>query len=487
MEQSHENIDGKHQEGWRTLLTGKNLCLTLALSGGICLHAINVYITITTLPSVVRDIGGIDFYAWNTTLFILSSIISSALTSRLLNYFGPRKSYGLATLIFLIGSMVCAMTPSMPIMLLGRVIQGVGGGILLTLSYSMVHIVFAQHLWSRVLAMMSSMWGMATLLGPALGGIFAEYDVWRGAFWCLVVAGIPYLWLTWRVLPAQNPNEQCPQQPIPLQALLLLSFAVLAISLGSLSQDKFIPIGGMLIAILLCVRLVIIERRGHNTLFPHGTFHFSAQLAPIYLTMALLGLSVQTEVFVPYFLQILHGVAPLLSGYLAALVGAGWSSAAILSSSFKPTIAVRIIRLGPLFTLIGLITLALFMTKIIQLEQLQIWIICLALFITGASIGAAWPHLLTRVLQVSVGSESQKASSAITTLQLFSTAFGASLAGMIANLAGLSVPGGMDGAKSASLWLFVLFSLVPCFALITANIVANRVNLSSKNEQEGHK
>lgn len=369
----------------------------------------------------------------------------------------------------------------MPVMLLGRVIQGAGGGILLTLSYSMVHIVFPQHLWSRVLAMMSSMWGMATLLGPALGGVFAEYDIWRGAFWCLVVVGIPYLWLTWRILPAKNPHENCPQQPIPLQALLLLSCAVLAISLGSLSQDKFIPIGGMFIAVLLCARLMVIERRGHNTLFPSGTFRFSAQLAPIYLTMALLGLSVQTEVFVPYFLQILHGVAPLLSGYLAALVGAGWSSAAIASSSLKPTVAVRIIRFAPLFTLVGLTTLALFITKIIAIEAFQVWIICIGLFITGASIGAAWPHLLTRVLQVSAGSESQKASSAITTLQLFSTAFGASLAGMIANLAGLSSPGGIEGAQSASIWLFILFSLVPCFALITANIVANRVDLSAKS------
>ena len=113
--------------------------------------------------------------------------------------------------------------------------------------------------------------------------------------------------------------------------------------------------------------------------------------------MALLGLSVQTEVFVPYFLQILHGVAPLLSGYLAALVGAGWSSAAIASSSLKPTVAVRIIRFAPLFTLVGLTTLALFITKIIAIEAFQVWIICIGLFITGASIGAAWPHLLTRV------------------------------------------------------------------------------------------
>ncbi|EKT61818.1 MFS transporter [Providencia burhodogranariea] len=476
MKQPQNHLDNNQQEGWRTLLTGKNLCFTLALSGGICLHAINVYITITTLPSVVRDIGGIDFYAWNTTLFILSSIILSALTSRILNHLGPRKSYMFATVIFLIGTIICAVTPSMPVMLLGRIIQGAGGGILLTLSYSMVHIVFEQHLWSRVIAMMSSMWGMATLLGPALGGMFAEYDVWRGAFWCLAIVGIPYLWLTWQVLPTLNSNKQCTPEPVPLQALLILSCAVLAISFGSLSQDKQIPIIGMIIAILLCIRLAVIERRGFNTIFPSRTFHFSSQLAPIYLTMALLGLSVQTEVFVPYFFQILHGINPLLSGYLAALVGAGWSSAAIVTSSLKPSITIKVIRIGPLLTFIALITLALFMTNIVYIEEFQIWIICIALFMTGASIGAAWPHLLTRVLLVSAENESQKASSAITTLQLFSTAFGASLAGMIANLSGLSSPGGITGTQSASIWLFLLFSLVPCLALITANIVANQIN-----------
>ncbi|MGG4607931.1 MFS transporter [Providencia sp. Me31A] len=469
-----------NQQGWSILLTGKNLWLTLALAGGICLHAINVYITITTLPSVVRDIGGLQFYAWNTTLFILSSIILSVLTSQILNHLGPKRSYLLATVIFLIGSVICAITPSMLIMLIGRIIQGAGGGILLTLSYSMVHIVFPQHLWSKVLAMMSSMWGMATLLGPALGGFFAEYAAWRGAFWCLVFVGIPYLWLTWQTLPSHNLNDKDSQPAIPVQALMLLSAAVLAISLGSLSKERFLPIIGMLAAILLCIRLAKLERSAKNTLFPRSTFHFKAQLAPIYLTMALLGLSVQTEVFVPYFLQTLHGTAPLLSGYLAALVGAGWSISAIISSSLKPEHAIKTIRIGPCFTFSALVILALFMTNTLYIGNLQIWVICLALFITGASIGATWPHLLTRVLQVSIGPESQKASSAITTLQLFSTAFGASLAGLIANLAGLSTPGGIEGAQSAAGWLFNIFSLVPLFALMTANIVANRMKNKEK-------
>ncbi|WP_277850436.1 MFS transporter [Moellerella wisconsensis] len=461
--------------GWSTLLTGQYLWFTLALTGGIVLHAVNVYITITTLPSVVRDIGGLDFYAWNTTLFILSSIILSALTSRILSRLGPRKSYLIATLIFIIGTIVCALTPSMLLMLLGRIIQGAGGGILLTLSYSMVHLVFPQYLWSRVLAMMSSMWGMATLLGPALGGFFAEYTLWRGAFWCLAIVGLPYMYLTWRVLPNQN-HRSTVQEKIPYRQLLLLSMAVLAISLGSLSQKIWVPILGLMAACTLCYALVNLEKRGVNCLFPQDTFRLSAPLAPIYLTMALLGFSVQTEVFVPYFLQVLHDVPPLASGYLAALVGAGWSSSAILASGVTPVIARKLICRGPTLTLFALVILALFITNIIELENYQLIIICLALFFAGSGIGMAWPHLLTRILTVSRQQDADKASAAITTLQLFSTAFGASIAGLIANSAGLSLPGGIDGAKSAAAWLFILFAAVPLFALISANIVVKQAN-----------
>ncbi|MFF0977370.1 MFS transporter, partial [Proteus mirabilis] len=121
----------KEDASWGMLLKGRNSLKSLALAGGVALHAINVYITITTLPSIVRDIGGLNLYAWNTTVFILASILSSALTSRLLILLAPRNSYLFATLCFLAGSIICATAPSMPILLVGRFIQGAGGGMLL--------------------------------------------------------------------------------------------------------------------------------------------------------------------------------------------------------------------------------------------------------------------------------------------------------------------------------------------------------------------
>ena len=473
------SIHKKEEASWGMLLKGKNSLKSLALAGGVALHAINVYITITTLPSIVRDIGGLNLYAWNTTIFILASILSSALTSRLLNAFAPRNSYLLATLCFLLGSIICATAPSMPILLLGRFVQGAGGGMLLALAYSLVRVMFPQPLWSRAMALMSSMWGISTLLGPALGGIFAEYNVWRGAFWSILLVGIPYIVLLFTILPTKNAADiGVAKSPLPYQQLTLLILAVLSISIGSLYNVIIYNLLSVIFAVFFVLLLVRIDKKSSDGLFPKGTFSFSAPLAPIYLTMALLGISVQTEVFVPYFLQIIHNITPLLSGYLAALVGAGWSFSAIISSSRKQSTAQRLMRVGPAINFAAILILGLLISNVVILPYGQIIIICVALFFTGAGIGMAWPHYLTRVLQVSQGQEAQKAATSITTIQLFSTAVGASISGTIVNMAGLTEPGGVLGAQNAAHWLFTVFALTPFIAFFAANVVVS----SAKNK-----
>lgn len=326
------------------------------------------------------------------------------------------------------------------------------------------------------MALMSSMWGISTLLGPALGGIFAEYNIWRGAFWSILCVGIPYAILLFTILPKENSADIANKKTsLPYLQLTLLILAVLSISIGSLYQVTLYHILSFLLAIIFILLLIYIDKRSHDGLFPKGTFSFSAPLSPIYLTMALLGISVQTEVFVPYFLQMIHGITPLLSGYLAALVGAGWSFSAIISSSQPSSIAQRLMRIGPAINFTAIIVLGLLISNYLLLPYGQVIIICLALFFTGAGIGMAWPHYLTRVLQVSQGEEAQKAATSITTIQLFSTAVGAAISGTVVNMAGLTNPGGIAGAQNAAHWLFIVFSITPLIAFITAKIVVSNI------------
>ncbi|VVN65380.1 MFS transporter [Pseudomonas fluorescens] len=460
--------DRSSDTGWHALLSGSNGVRSLALAGGVVLHAINVYIATTILPSVVRDIGGIDYYAWNTTLFVAASILGSALSARLLIGMGPRGAYIIATLVFAGGALLCAFAPSMPVMLVGRLIQGLGGGFLFALSYAMIRLVFHEALWPRAMALVSGMWGVATLIGPAVGGIFAELGAWRAAFWSLVPVAALFALLAAVVLPKRS-AERAERSPLPLAQLVFLTLAVLAVSAGSVSPIFLWNILGLAAAALLTALLITTESRARHRLLPAGAFRITSALGALYATMSLLAVAVTSgEIFVPLFLQTLHHQSPLAAGYLAALMAAGWTLGSIASSGASGKGIRRAILAGPILGVTGMVALAV----LIRTESAGGWQtvtpLCLALVAIGLGVGLAWPHLLTRVFQVAPAGEQDLAAASITTVQLFATALGAALAGMVANLAGLTDPGGIVGMASAAGWLFGVFAFAPIFAVFTA-------------------
>lgn len=453
--------------GWQAMLSGANGVRSLALAGGVVLHAINVYIATTILPSVVRDIGGIDYYAWNTTLFVAASILGSALSARLLVSAGPRGAYAIASLVFACGALICAFAPSMPVMLVGRLVQGLGGGFLFALSYAMIRLVFTQALWPRAMALVSGMWGVATLIGPAVGGLFAEHGVWRAAFWSLIPVAALFALLAMVVLPKRS-AEQSARSPLPIAQLVLLTSTVLAVSAGSVLPIFFWNIAGLGAATLLTTLLIATHSRARHRLLPAGAFRLTSPLGALYATLSLLALAVTSgEIFVPLFLQELHHQSPLIAGYLAALMAAGWTLGSIASAGAHDKGIRRALLAGPFLGLAGMLALAV----LIRTESAGGWLtlapICLALVAIGLGVGLAWPHLLTRILQVAPAGEQALAASSITTVQLFATALGAALAGMVANLAGLTEPGGIPGMANAAGWLFGVFAFAPVLAVLT--------------------
>ena len=180
--------------GWAELVRGGNAGRSAVVGGGMIVHALNTFIVTTILPSVVRDIGGLRYFAWSTVLYVVASLLGGANCARLLRRIGVRNAYRTALLGFAAGSVVCALAPSMAVLLLGRFVQGLFAGTLSALSFTIIRTLFAERLWPRALSVVSVAWGVATLLGPAVGGVFAQWGVWRAAFWS-VAAAAPVLLL----------------------------------------------------------------------------------------------------------------------------------------------------------------------------------------------------------------------------------------------------------------------------------------------------
>jgi MFS family permease len=456
---------------WSALLSGKNAIYSLALCGGVGLDAVNILMATTILPSVVKDIGGLDYYAWSTTLFVLASILGAALSAKLLQSTGPRGAYGVAALVFAAGTVICALAPSMPVMLVGRFVQGFGGGFLYALAYAVIRLVFPEPLWARAIGLISAMWGVATLVGPAIGGVFAEVGAWRVAFWSLVPFVLLFALSAFVALPVRR-ADHLENSPVPLTQLVLLTACVLALSAGSVAPEPLWNAAGLAGALVLLALLVAAEARAEKRLLPKSALNVAAPLCTLYATIALLVIGIQPEVFAPYFLQVLHGQSPLIAGYLGALMAVGWTLASMLSASLSGDATRRAIVAGPIAIVLGMAMLAAFL-PIHGAGALTVLVpACIGLALVGFGIGLAWPHLVKRVFQAAPVGEQDLAAGAITTVQLFITAMGTAAAGMAANIAGLSDPGGVPGAQSAALWVFAAFALTSVLGIPIAIFAA---------------
>lgn len=451
--------------GWATIFQdGRGLAVTV-LAGGVGLQAIETFIGSTLLPSVVADIGGLELFAWNTTVFIVASIIASIFAAVRPFGVGPRGSYMLAAAGFALGSLVCGLAPSMPVMLAGRAIQGFGAGLLTAMSYAMVRIVFPQHLWGRAFALISSVWGVSTLVGPAIGGVFATMDAWRWAFFVLVPLAALLGMLAMRVIPQRSDERSADTFPIP--QIVLLIGAVLAVSVASiLTGGVTLPALLLGLALLAIIGLGLVDRNSSTRLLPSGAFSPSGVLAPLFAVMLLLNLAIISDMFIPLFLQRLHGLDPLVAGYMVALVALGWSGGSILTSSWTGGKERLALAMGPAFQTIAAIGLAIFVPMNNgESALLPLVAIGIALVLLGLGIGSAWPHVSTRLLSAAPEGERDVTSASMSMVQLFASGLGAALAGVIVNAAGLAADGTTQAAISAAHWLYGLFILVPLVAL----------------------
>lgn len=464
---------------WAELFTGRNGWRALALTGGVALHAVNVHIVTTVLPSVVREIGGLDWYAWSTTLFVVGSILGATLSVRLLAVLGPRGACLAALAVFTAGSVGCALASAMQWLLAGRTVQGLGGGLLAALSYGLIQLVFAPRLWPRAVALVSGMWGVATLCGPAVGGLFAQAGHWRWAFWFLLpVAAAQALLVAVQLRPGAGVRHARPatMPGIPSLQIGLLAASVLAIAASGLLPNLAWQAAGVVAGLAIGVAATRIDRRAAVRLLPTGAYVLSAPLGAIYASVALLLVGATTEIFVPYFLQTLHGHSPLAAGYLTAAMAGGWSAGSLLSSGRSGAGADRMLRAGPVACTLGLVALALLLPFPGRLGQgFETSLVAAALAVVGLGVGIGWPHLVTRVMSLAPQGEEGLASASITTIQLYGMAVGAAVAGLVANAAGLTVPGGVEGARSAAVWLFASFAIAPALAVLLAyRVVAVR-------------
>ncbi len=448
--------------GWSALLKREWIPLLVALVGGVLLHSMNVLMLATVLPSIVEDVGGTAMMSWPTTAFLASSIVAATCTGHLTARLGARTAFCAGALVFGMGALICALAPSMGVVVAGRFVQGFGGGVLSAMAYVLVGNAFPEPMWPRVAALLSGAWSMSVLVGPLVGGAFATWGNWRGAFYAVTVLAVLLAIVAARALPRARAEKGGPARAIPGGRVALICLAIAVMSTASVVSLPLTKAGLFLTAVALLVGMILLDRRSKAPLFPSDAFSLGSMTGVAMWFALLVSIAYSPlSIFVPIFLQSLHGFDPLAAGYTVAGASMGWTVSSIVVSGWSLRSAGRMLVAGPFAMAVGLAGVALLMTT------QPVLVLPAFIALVGFGIGACWGFGVQRLMGGAKPGEGDLAASAVATVQQTGFALGAAAAGIVASLAGLSRELSAEGVASAAFWVPASFAPIALIVAVT--------------------
>jgi len=469
-EQPADSSGDATADGWLALLRSGRGARIAALSLGVWLHAADGLLVATMIPEIIADIGGSAFIAWTIALYEIGSITAGAASGLLALRFGVRGAMRYAALLYAIGCLLSALAPQMQTMLLGRLLQGLGGGALVAVALVAASGLFPGALLPRVMALISMVWGASAFTGPLIGGVFAALDMWRGGFVFFALQALALIAIVQRTLPADSaahsathsagraaadgaPAADPPAQRLPWRRLLVLSLAILLIAAAGI--DVGLPPALLLLAgaagLWLFLRLD--AARDADRLLPRGQFDpRGASGAALLLVLCLAAATIALSAYGPVLLSTLHGSSALTAGYIIALGSIGWTLGAVATAGTPAAHDGLPILGGAGLILCCTAGLALLM------PLGPLWAIALLAAGEGAGFGMAWGFVLRRATAgfdpVRDAGERARVSAALPTVQRAGCALGAAGVGIIANALGFA--DGIDAASATRVarWIF---------------------------------
>src|SRR5215472_1511870 len=348
--------NGSDVATWSALLVPRSILPLAVLLGGNLLHSMNLLITATLLPSIVADIGGSYLMSWPTTTFVAASIIAATGSAVVSKAIGNRRAFCGGAMIYATGSVLCAVAPSFVLIIGGRFVQGLGGGLLSALAFVLVRSVFAEPLWPRVFGLLASVWSVTVLVGPLIGGVFAGHGNWRGAFF--TVAGVGGLLAIGAlfVFPASIAKDDPAERRFPLFRVVLICGAITLLSCATVLAAPAVK--GVLIAAAVGAFVIMlrIDRKAMAPLLPSDAFSLRSPTgAGLWMVLLLSVAYTPLAIYAPLFLQRLHGLAPLPAGYMVAGASLAWTCAALTVASLSDEWPRRLIVAGPIAMSLGLL------------------------------------------------------------------------------------------------------------------------------------
>jgi EmrB/QacA subfamily drug resistance transporter len=394
------------------------------------LFALDQTVVGTALPVIVTDLNGNALYTWVVTIYLLTATISGPIYGRLSDLFGRRPIIIFAVSLFLVGSVLCGLSQQMWQLILFRGIQGLGGGAIFPVSLAVVADLYTPAERGKYLGFFGAVFGLSSLLGPAIGGIITDTVGWHWVFFVNVPLGLISLAIIWRLLPAIRRPDAGRNIDYVGAAVFALAITLFLIGLTNKQTGEWADpaVGGLILAgLAIGVVFLWIESRAEDPIVPLGLFrirNFSVSVAAMFLAaFGFFG----AIIFLPRWFQTVGGASATESGYSILPLLFGLIFSAIASGQIVArTGRYKALMLGSLLLLAAGLFMLTHLTAETDRPALSFWML-----ITGLGVGPSFA-VFTLVVQNSVAAARiGVATGSLTFFQQIGGTIGLTLAGTV--------------------------------------------------------
>ncbi len=452
---------------WSELLNRRYASALVLICLGVWLHAADSLLVATMLPSILLDIGGGQLVAWNVTLYEVGSIVAGAACGLLSLKLGIPRPMIAAASLFACGCFISAAAPAMPVMLIGRALQGLGGGGLAAMSFIAAAVLFPSRLVVRAMAMIAALWGVSSFLGPLFGALFVTHGSWRlGFVFFGIKACLLGAWITFGPTHSRQAAIEQSGPGFPVLRLMLLTLAVLLVAFSGLEVDRVRTplLLGAGIAVLAGF-LAIDGRRQDDRLLPQRVFDIRRPGNIVLALILLLHLATTGLItYGPFLLLTIHGTPALVAGYALACISIGWTVSAIAVSGARPAHDMIYIAAG--VTLVAISVPGMLYSVLYG----PVWLVFVFAAMEGLGQGGSRSFLVRRAVQLAGDNDRERISGAIPTIARLGYALGAATSGILANAAGFA--GNIDADQARRVASFVFLGTLPFAACALIALMA---------------